>query len=106
MIKGQPYFVGKLCIFSLILFQQYFIQGRSFELSDSFTQLDLSIEEIDKITKKKKNKKLQDLKTLIQNEEERTNFLSLLDSNRSAYIKECIEYFPIVEAQCNFKVED
>jgi len=30
MIKGQPYFIGKLCIFSLILFQQYFIQGRSY----------------------------------------------------------------------------
>lgn len=44
MVKGQPYFIGKLCIYSLILFQQYFIQGRSYEFADSFTQLDVSEE--------------------------------------------------------------
>lgn len=41
----QPYFVGKNCIKSLILFQQYFIQGKSYEDSESFIQLDLSGEE-------------------------------------------------------------
>jgi len=56
-------------------------------MAESFTQLDLSAEEIDKVTKKKKNKKMTDLRNLIYNEEERNNFLALLDSNRSAYIK-------------------
>lgn len=47
-----------------------------------------------------------DLKNLIDNEEDRNSFLSLLDSNRSTYIKECIEYFPTVDVQCDFKVDD
>lgn len=42
--KAQNYFIGINCIKSLILFQQYFIQGKSYELSDSFMQLDLSAE--------------------------------------------------------------
>jgi hypothetical protein len=37
--------------------------------------------------KKKKNKKINDLKTLMTKEEERDYFLSLLDTNRSAFIK-------------------
>lgn len=72
---------------SLILFQQYFIQGKSYEDSESFVQLDLSVEETDKINKKKKNKKITDLKTLMTKEEEREYFLSLLDGNRSAFAK-------------------
>lgn len=81
----------------MILFQQYFIQGKSFELSDSFMQLDLSAEEVDKVMKKRKNKKITDLMTLINKEEEREYFLNLFDSNRSIYIKECLEYFPKLE---------
>lgn len=50
-------------------------------------QLDLSGEEIDKVLKKRKNKKITDLKTLMTREEERDYFLGLLDSNRSLYIK-------------------
>jgi len=96
-MKNQPYFVGKNCIKSLIWFQQYFIQGKSFEDSDSFVQLDLSTEETDKVNKKKKNKKITDLRTLMGKDEERDYFLSLLDGNRSAFIKECIEYYPQVE---------
>lgn len=68
-VKAQNYFVGKNCMRSLILFQQYFIQGRSYELSDSFIQLDLSAEETDKIMKKRKNRKITDLKTLQTKEE-------------------------------------
>ena len=69
-------------------------------------QLDLSDDEVDKLLKKKKNKRIVDLKALIQKEEERETFLSNLDPNRSSYIKECIEYYPKVEVQCNFKVEE
>jgi len=102
----QPFFVGKNCIKSLILFQQYFIQGKSFEDSESFVQLDLSGEEVEKINKKKKNKKITDLKTLMTKSEERDYFLSLLDGNRSTFIKECIDYYPVIEVECEFKVED
>ena len=63
--KTQNYFIGKNCIRSLILFQQYFIQGKSFENSDSIMQLDLSAEEMDKVFKKRKNKKITDLKILM-----------------------------------------
>lgn len=69
--KAQNYFIGKSCIQSLILFQQYFIQGKSYEFSESFMQLDLSNEEIDKVLKKKKSKKITNLQTLQQKEEER-----------------------------------
>ncbi len=60
-------------------------------------QLDLSAEEVDKVMKKRKNKKITDLMTLINKEEEREYFLNLFDSNRSIYIKECLEYFPKLE---------
>jgi hypothetical protein len=103
--RGQQFFIGKLCIESLILFQQHFIQGRSYELSDSYLQLDLSAEEIDKVAKKKKKGKITDLRTLMEKEEERDYFLGLLDSNRSTYIRECLEYFPRIELQCDFKVD-
>ena len=61
MYKGNQIFTGKSCIDSLILFQQYFIQGKSYDHSESFMQLDLSSEEIDKVLKKKKNKKITSL---------------------------------------------
>jgi hypothetical protein len=95
--KTQGFFIGKNCLKSLILFQQYFIQGKQYELSDSFRQLDLSDEETDKIMKKRKQKKITDLYTLLTKEEERDYLLSLLDSNRAAYIKECLEYYPRFE---------
>jgi len=80
-------FVGKNCLQSLILFQQYFIQGKSFTESESYRQLDLSLDEVDRISKKKKQKKITDLSTLIQKEEERDFLLGLLETNRSSYIK-------------------
>jgi hypothetical protein len=92
--KAQNFFIGKYCLKSLILFQQYFIQGKQYELSDSYRQLDLSSEESDKIMKKKKQKRITDLYTLMTKEEEKDYMLSLLDSNRAAYIKECLEYYP------------
>ena len=58
------------------------------------------------MNKKKKNRKITSLQTLIEKEEERDFFLNLLDANRSSYIKECIEYFPKVEAECNLKVDE
>ncbi len=60
-------FVGLNAIQSLIWFGECFIQGLSFEESESFEQLDLTLDEVDKIYKKKKNKKITDLKTLISN---------------------------------------
>jgi hypothetical protein len=30
-VRGQNFFVGKNCLKSLILFQQYFIQGKDYE---------------------------------------------------------------------------
>lgn len=89
-VKTQNYFIGKNCLTSLILFQQYFIQGKDYESSDSFRQLDLSNEEVEKIMKKKKQKKITDLYTLMTKEEEREFMLNLLDSNRSLYIRECL----------------
>lgn len=47
--------------------------------------------------KKKKQKKITDLYTLLTKEEEREFMLNLLDSNRASYIKECLEYYPKVE---------
>ena len=87
MLKGHPFFIGKLCIDSLILFQQYFIQGKNYERTESFKQLDLSPEEIDRVVKKKKNKKITNLMTLMTQEEEREYFLGLFDQNRSVYIR-------------------
>lgn len=49
---------------------------------------------MDKISKKKKQKKITDLNTLLTKEEERDYMLTLLDPNRAAYIKECLEYYP------------
>ncbi len=66
--RTQGFFIGKNCLKSLILFQQYFIQGKQYELSDSFRQLDLSEEEADKIMKKRKQKKITDLYTLLTKE--------------------------------------
>ena len=64
--KNHPdIFIGKNCLKSLILFQQYFIQGKSFNEAESFRQLDLSQDEVDKISKKKKQKKITDLSVLI-----------------------------------------
>jgi len=31
LVRGQNYFIGKNCLKSLILFQQYFIQGKDYE---------------------------------------------------------------------------
>lgn len=42
--KMQNALIGKNCVKSLILFQQYFIQGKNYEFSESFMQLDLSNE--------------------------------------------------------------
>lgn len=44
--KSQNFFIGKNCLKSLILFQQYFIQGKEHKgsESESFRQLDLSNE--------------------------------------------------------------
>ncbi len=47
--------------------------------------------------KKKKQKKITDLYTLLTKEEERNYMLSLLDSNRAAYVKSCLEYYPLVD---------
>ena len=33
MFKGKPFFAGKMCIESLIMFQQYFIQGKKHGVS-------------------------------------------------------------------------
>ena len=106
MARGSQFFVGKLCISSLILFQQHFIQGCNYEQAQSFMQLDLSAEEVDRVNKKKKNKRITDLATLMHREEEREYFLGLLDSNRSTYIRECLEYFPTLDVQCDFKVDE
>lgn len=105
-VAASNIFIGKSCVNSLILFGQYFIQGKSYELSESFCQLDLSAEEMEKITKKKKQKKITDLASLIRKQEERDFLLGLLEENRASYIKECIEYFPVVDLECAFKVED
>jgi hypothetical protein len=44
-LKAYDIFVGKNAVYSLIMFQQLFIQGKSHESSDeSFRQLDLSKE--------------------------------------------------------------
>ena len=68
--------------------------------------MDLSTEEMDRIIKKKKLKKITDLATLMRKQEEREFLLNLLEENRASYIKECIEYFPLVDLECAFKVDD
>ena len=50
------------------MFQQYFIQGKNYYNSESFMQLDLSDEEVDRLLKKKKNKRIIDLKAIIDKE--------------------------------------
>jgi hypothetical protein len=105
-LVNSGYFVGKNCVVSLILFGQYFIQGKTYELAESFSQLDLSIEETERIIKKKKQKRITDLSTLMRKQEEREYLLGLLEENRATYIRECIEYFPLVDLECGFKVED
>lgn len=105
--RAHPnFFVGKNCVKSLLLFGQHFIQGRSYELSDSFTQLDLSDEEVDRIFKKKKQRKVTDLASLIAKPEEREFLLGLLEPHRAAYIKECIEYFPTLDLQSEVRVDE
>jgi transcription initiation factor IIE alpha subunit len=52
------------------------------------------MDEIDRVLKKKKNKKITELRTLLNIEAEREYFLNLLDDNRKTYIKECLEYYP------------
>ncbi len=91
--KGKQQFVGLQAVLSLIYFGQLIVQGKS-QTDYSFQQLNLSSDEIDKIYKKKKNKKITDLMTLMYGTEERDFLLSLLEDNRSAYIKECLDYFP------------
>ena len=105
-VKGHNYFLGKGCLRSLILFQQYFIQGRSYETAESFRQLDLSQEETERIMRKKKQKRITDLATLLSKEEEREFMLGLLEPNRANYMKECLEYYPKVELEAEFKVDD
>ena len=56
---------GKQCVQSLIMFQQYFIQGKDFSASESFRQLELSQEEAAKIVKKRKEKRITDLGVLL-----------------------------------------
>lgn len=80
-------FVGLNALQSLIWFGQCFIQGLSFEKSESFEQLDLTLDEVDRVYKKKKSKKITELRTLINQESEREYFLSLLDEHRRGYIQ-------------------
>jgi hypothetical protein len=50
--------VGGNALSSLIVFGQYFIQGRSPTTAQSFEQLDLTEAEVEKIYKKKKKRRL------------------------------------------------
>jgi hypothetical protein len=56
--------------------------------------------------KKKKQRKTTDLKSLMTKSEERDFLLGLLDDNRSVYIKECLEYFPLFEVDHDIKVNE
>lgn len=42
MFRGHEFFVGVNCVQSLIMFEQYFIQGKCFETAESYEQLNLS----------------------------------------------------------------
>ncbi len=63
-------FVGVNAIVSLIVFGQHFLQGLGLE-AESFEQLCLHRDENDKVYKKKKQKKITNLKHLMESEEDK-----------------------------------
>jgi translocation protein SEC63 len=57
------------------------------------------------VYKKKKSKKITEVRSLVMNESEREYFLSLLDDHRKPYIQECLNFFPKVEINAFIKTE-
>lgn len=93
IVRFRPeLFVGANAIGSLIVFGQYFIQGRSLN-AEPFEQIDFTDDEIDKIYKKKKKRNLG-LKELQNSEDDRQFVFQLLNPERVKYIDEMIGYMP------------
>lgn len=79
-------FVGANAIVSIITFGQYFLQGLSLQ-SESFEQLCLTNDEIDRVFKKRKQKpKLTNLRNLQENQDDRDYLFTLVGENRKSDI--------------------